>query len=276
MVSDGPLVIPETRVDPVYRRVSSVESLRVAAYLGIPLRLPGGLVLGSLCAIDVRPHAWTEREIGGLSDVAAAVMTEIELRQEIAERARGEAALSFLARSGSVLASSLDYRATLRVVAQLAVPVADHCAMDLVEGEKLDRVEVALAARTPRAVRERVKAFRPDQNSSHPAAVAIRTGKLVLVAEVTDEWLTNHSASPTYLRSARTGGPVDLVRSSRPAWPNTGRHHPGARRADFPETVYEDDRRECLAFLAERLSREVPVTGIAAKGAEPMLPAVAA
>src|SRR5690606_4967884 len=63
LVTHGALVIPDTRADPAYRKVPTVESMGTAAYLGVPVRAPGGEVLGSFCAIDFEPHEWSELEI---------------------------------------------------------------------------------------------------------------------------------------------------------------------------------------------------------------------
>ena len=81
--SEAPLVIPDTRADPVYRNVPTVESLGVAAYLGAPLTLLSGEVIGSFCAIDTVPRQWTSAEIQGARDLASLVLSEIELRQAI-------------------------------------------------------------------------------------------------------------------------------------------------------------------------------------------------
>lgn len=78
-VSGGvPLVIPDTRAHPVYRKVPTVESLGVAAYLGIPLRLRSGVVIGSFCAIDHKPRAWTAADVTQAEELARMVVAAIE------------------------------------------------------------------------------------------------------------------------------------------------------------------------------------------------------
>ncbi|MDQ3032684.1 MAG: PAS domain S-box protein [Myxococcota bacterium] len=70
---------------------------------------------------------------------------------DIDERKRTEEVNRFLAEAGTLLASSLDYRATLPALARLAVPqMADWCAIDLLgsahgdrEGDELERIAVA-------------------------------------------------------------------------------------------------------------------------------------
>ena len=71
--SAEPLVIPDTRADPVYRDVPTVQSLGVAAYVGIPIVI-NGQVIGAFCAIDTVPRSWTEVEISALKELAAQVI----------------------------------------------------------------------------------------------------------------------------------------------------------------------------------------------------------
>lgn len=96
IASSGPLVIPDTRADPRYREIPTVESLGVAAYVGVPIRLPSGEVVGSFCVVDTAPRAWTEREVQVLQELAASTLTEIELRRSAqaaaSERLAAEAA----------------------------------------------------------------------------------------------------------------------------------------------------------------------------------------
>jgi PAS domain S-box-containing protein len=82
-----PLVIPDTRADPVYREVPTVESLGVAAYLGIPLVVDGEAI-GSFCAIDTVPRDWTDDEVEVLAELATSAQREIELRRALAEARR--------------------------------------------------------------------------------------------------------------------------------------------------------------------------------------------
>lgn len=48
-----------------------------ARLLGVPLRTAAGYVLGSLCAVDERPRAWTRDALATLEDLAQAVVAEI-------------------------------------------------------------------------------------------------------------------------------------------------------------------------------------------------------
>jgi PAS domain S-box-containing protein len=82
LLSEGPLVIEDTLEDPVYRQVPTVASLGVRAYLGIPLRTKG-VTIGSFCAIDFQPRAWSPLQIEVMEELAASTMREIELRSAI-------------------------------------------------------------------------------------------------------------------------------------------------------------------------------------------------
>ncbi len=61
----------------------TVESLGVAAYVGVPLQGPDGQRLGSFCAIDFAPHQWTDTDVEVLSELAASARREIELRARV-------------------------------------------------------------------------------------------------------------------------------------------------------------------------------------------------
>jgi signal transduction histidine kinase len=74
------LAIVDARLDPRVQTNAAVQELGVVAYLGTPLRTKEGYVLGTLCAIDMQPRDWSEEALETLQDLAAMVMTEIELR----------------------------------------------------------------------------------------------------------------------------------------------------------------------------------------------------
>ncbi len=65
----------------------------VIAYLGVPLALPEGEVIGSLCVIDLKPRAWAAADLTTLKELAAMAATEIRLREDIRERQQAEARL---------------------------------------------------------------------------------------------------------------------------------------------------------------------------------------
>jgi two-component sensor histidine kinase len=66
----------------------AIPDLNVRAYLGIPLLDQDGHVLGSLCAIDAKPHQWTAHEQEILADFARLVEEQISLRERVARLAQ--------------------------------------------------------------------------------------------------------------------------------------------------------------------------------------------
>ena len=108
------------------------------------------------------------------------------------ERVVDARALAFLAEASAVLASSLDYEATLARVAQLAVPeLADWCVVDLV-GEQggVRRVTVVCADQSKLDVARRIRDRYPsDVRRPEGTAKVLQTGQPELIAEVTDEWI---------------------------------------------------------------------------------------
>jgi PAS domain S-box-containing protein len=85
LVTRQPLVIPDTRRDPLARDNEFILALGVAAYLGIPL-IVSGQVLGSLCVADRQRRDWTADQVAALTELAGLVMTEIQLRVDLASR----------------------------------------------------------------------------------------------------------------------------------------------------------------------------------------------
>jgi len=62
------------------RGSAAIRELGMIAYAGMPLTDSEGHVLGSLCAIDTPPRAWSSEELARLADLAAACCAELRLR----------------------------------------------------------------------------------------------------------------------------------------------------------------------------------------------------
>ncbi|HTE20444.1 MAG TPA: EAL domain-containing protein, partial [Armatimonadota bacterium] len=86
-----PLVIEDARLDPRVRESAAIQDFQAIAYLGIPLRTSDCFALGSFCAIDNKPRAWTDDDISIMQDLAALATTEIELR-EVCQKTQRQAA----------------------------------------------------------------------------------------------------------------------------------------------------------------------------------------
>ncbi len=85
-----PLVLEDARRHPLLRHNPVIRELGWVAYAGVPVVTRQGHTIGALCVADKTPRLWSERDIALLQDLAASVVTEIELRTEVAERRNAE------------------------------------------------------------------------------------------------------------------------------------------------------------------------------------------
>ena len=88
IVTGKPLIVVDARQDPQLCDNPAIPDLHVVAYAGIPLLTADGYAIGSFCAIDSEPREWTADDVASLRDLAAAAITEIELRLATQEAQR--------------------------------------------------------------------------------------------------------------------------------------------------------------------------------------------
>ena len=84
-------VVPDTEKEPLI----AGRPIRAKAYLGVPLVNDDKQVLGTLCAMDYQPRAWSARDVDTLKALGSAVMSEIQRR--VAERAAHDTQLRLVA-----------------------------------------------------------------------------------------------------------------------------------------------------------------------------------
>jgi len=78
------LIVPNAIEDERFKDNPFVEDPpNVRAYIGVPLRTANDHVLGTLCALDVKPRAFSPQQLEMVSLLADRVMSELELRREI-------------------------------------------------------------------------------------------------------------------------------------------------------------------------------------------------
>lgn len=83
ILQPGPYILADAALDPVALTnplVAGEFGLRF--YAAVPLTVPGGYNLGTLCIIDKAPRTLTEAEVQALQDFSALVVAELDLRLE--------------------------------------------------------------------------------------------------------------------------------------------------------------------------------------------------
>jgi serine phosphatase RsbU (regulator of sigma subunit)/PAS domain-containing protein len=149
---------------------------------------------------------WARVQATPVRDVDGTPWLAINVIEDITDIKRAEHGYRFLADASHVLAGSLDYQATLRTVADLAVPhIADWCGVDVVENDELVPVAVAHVdpARVELALEFR-KRYPPRRDSlTH---TIVETGQVYVVPEITDEMLVDAAVDDEHLRMMRELG----------------------------------------------------------------------
>lgn len=187
----------------------------IRSYLAVPLRWRGA-VYGFLELDSTIPDAFSQDDLLLLRKVAAALSGPIELARRYTREVQATAAaaaaqrrLAFLSEASTVLASSLDYEATLASIAQLAVPdLADWCVVDIVdEHGALRRLNVAHADPTKAEwARELERRYPPVDDPTHIVVRTLRTGRSLLATEVPDAVLSAVARDAEHLRILRALG----------------------------------------------------------------------
>lgn len=190
----------------------------VRSMLAIPLQIHGERS-GTVVFYWRSPHQFTDPEVriaSALGNLAASALGTADLyERQLNLRAEAEAAeqkAAFLAEAGAVLASSLDYDATLTSVANLAIPVfADWASVDVL-GERDELRRVAIAHNDPEKIRlahEFIRRYPPRPEDA--AQVALRTGKSILVEEISDDLVVKGARDPEHLRILRELGLKSVI-----------------------------------------------------------------
>ncbi|GAA3912762.1 SpoIIE family protein phosphatase [Actinoplanes auranticolor] len=149
-------VFPDARIYAQVRDNLAIPDLGVVAYAGMPLTDADGRTLGSLCAIDTKPRAWTRAELEILRDLSEACSSELRLRisRELADEARRHAEtahdqLAMLAELTETLATTTDIDEALGSLGTALTPrLADWCLISLIGPDGMPR-QVSTAHRDP-------------------------------------------------------------------------------------------------------------------------------
>ncbi len=80
---DEPVVVEDARVDARAKGSSLVEGpLALRFYVGVPLKRQDGQVIGTLSVLDFKPGSASQVDIENLQDLAAIIVSQLELRRE--------------------------------------------------------------------------------------------------------------------------------------------------------------------------------------------------
>jgi PAS domain S-box-containing protein len=191
----GPVVFEDLRSEASFRGSSLLREHEVVSGVNVSVS-PGGRSFGVVGAYTKERRVFARNESSFLQSVANVLAAAIE-------RERVDETLRFLADSGEVLASSLNYRATLDSVARLVVPqLADWCAVDVLgEGGSIERLSIA--HQDPEKVawaRELQERYPPDPDAPVGVPKVLRTGRPEFLPEITDEMLEASARDEEQLR----------------------------------------------------------------------------
>ncbi len=149
-----------------------------------------------------------------LHDETGALVGFAKLFRDISERKKAEDAQHFLFQASTRLAESLDYEATLRQVARLAVPfLGDGCLVDVVEEGQLPWRSAAAHVDPARArlLRELQRRSPPQAPARSLPARVLRSGCSELRAEVVEADLATFSQEEEVLELLRALGPRSVM-----------------------------------------------------------------
>jgi K+-sensing histidine kinase KdpD len=191
--SRQPIIVDDVSREPEVR--PSVRDKAIRSMLGVPLQVEGH-VIGVVHVGTLEPRHFDADEALLLQLAAERMALAIEhVRLDEAERLARTAAQDanrrsmFLAETSAMLDGSLDWEHAVESVARLAVPIlGDWCIVDVMDQDQsLRRVAVAhVDPSDTELARELQRRYPPEPNAPHGIAAALRTGKSLLIPEVSD------------------------------------------------------------------------------------------
>jgi PAS domain S-box-containing protein len=174
---------------------------------------PDAKVSGAIVYYWRRPRRFTNDDVDyarALSNLSASALNRLELNEQ---NRREKQRLAFLAEASEVLASSLDYEATLDRVARLAVgQIAEWCTVHVMEDAAGDgawsgpATRVAMAHADPEMAEfaeEYTRRYPERLESERGVGKVVRTGEPEVVSPITDEMLAAAASDEEHLRMLR-------------------------------------------------------------------------
>ena len=205
-----PLVADRLDDEIIAHRANAYRDEGIRSLVSVPLPIDG-VRRATLVVYYREPHTTSPSELQvaiALGQLTAAALGNAEARerqeQMRAEAERHSTRMAFLAEASTLL-GSLDYEASFRRLAELAVPsLGDWCAID-VEREGL-LVRVAIAHPDPRMIetaRELHERYPVNMHAPRGAPKVLRTGQSEIYPDVTDEILAATARDPEHLGRLR-------------------------------------------------------------------------
>lgn len=150
-------------------------------------------------SVTISPIKNSDGEIIGASSIG----------RNITEKKRLEKNLAYLSEASKKLTSSLDYKATLRNIARLAVPkIGDWFAIHIKEDEGL-LSQLAIAHTNPKKIKwakELNKKYPTDPDSPYGTYHVLRTGKPELYSTITEDLLAKSAKNKEHLHILKEVG----------------------------------------------------------------------
>lgn len=144
-----------------------------------------------------------------IHDESGRVVAVVATCYDVTDQRRQEVGRRFLNEASDLLAGTLDYEATLRNVARLAIPeLADWCTIEVLRDDgRIDRLAVEhLRPEKSRLARDLARRYPPDPAAGVGVARVLRTGVAELIPEITDGLLVSLAQDRDHLRLLRSAG----------------------------------------------------------------------
>jgi PAS domain S-box-containing protein len=141
-----------------------------------------------------------------IHDESGKLIGMVRIAADLTTRKHSELATRLLADASAALSASLDYSATVRAVARLALPaLAEGCVVDVVGDDgRMWRIEAAnISEEKERLAREIRQRYPLTLDARHPISEVIRTGRPQLFPQVKDGLLRSIARDEEHLRTLR-------------------------------------------------------------------------
>ena len=213
------LVADATEAPDLTALLPVLQAEGIAALAFIPL-IARGRVIGKFMLYYGAPRVFSSHEVLFASTAAHYVAFAIDRHKGEVERTRllhqveiARQRADFRARVTTILASSLDYDATLHQVARLMVPVfADWCTVDLLDdASKLRRRVVAHRDADDEAKLIQLRDFYNDVSRPLPTEAVLRSGAPLLATDITASDLRNAAIDADYYQRVSALAPISSI-----------------------------------------------------------------